>query len=134
MAEPVHQHRVGLVLRVAALTGCRYELAQHVDIAREAGVSDATMRAVIEQDGQLTEAERLLVACADAVIESGAIEEPLWRDLAVAYEERVWDSNGTHNRVIRMPSGPAVVPCITLKRASVDKPPDTSRRATSTSG
>ncbi len=32
-----------------------------------------------------------------------------YADLAVAYEERVWSSNGTSNRVIRMPSGPAVV-------------------------
>ena len=32
-----------------------------------------------------------------------------YADLAVAYEERVWSSNGTANRVTRMPSGPAVV-------------------------
>lgn len=32
-----------------------------------------------------------------------------YADLAVEYEERVWDSNGTNNRVLRMPSGPAVV-------------------------
>jgi acyl-CoA reductase-like NAD-dependent aldehyde dehydrogenase len=32
-----------------------------------------------------------------------------YADLAVAYEERAWSSNGTANRVIRMPSGPAVV-------------------------
>jgi acyl-CoA reductase-like NAD-dependent aldehyde dehydrogenase len=32
-----------------------------------------------------------------------------YADLAVAYEERSWSSNGTANRVIRMPSGPAVV-------------------------
>ncbi len=32
-----------------------------------------------------------------------------YADLAVAYEERAWSSNGTENRVIRMPSGPAVV-------------------------
>jgi len=32
-----------------------------------------------------------------------------YADLAAAYEERVWSSNGTANRVIRMPSGPAVV-------------------------
>lgn len=32
-----------------------------------------------------------------------------YADLAVEYEERVWESNGTHNRVLRMASGPAVV-------------------------
>jgi len=30
-----------------------------------------------------------------------------YADLAEAHQERVWDSNGTHNRVVRMPSGPA---------------------------
>lgn len=32
-----------------------------------------------------------------------------YADLAAEYEERVWDSNGTHNTVIRMPAGPAVI-------------------------
>ena len=33
----------------------------------------------------------------------------VYGELATQYEERVWDSNGTHNRVIRMPAGPAVI-------------------------
>jgi betaine-aldehyde dehydrogenase/5-carboxymethyl-2-hydroxymuconic-semialdehyde dehydrogenase len=32
-----------------------------------------------------------------------------YADLASRYEERSWSSNGTANRVVRMPSGPAVV-------------------------
>jgi betaine-aldehyde dehydrogenase/5-carboxymethyl-2-hydroxymuconic-semialdehyde dehydrogenase len=32
-----------------------------------------------------------------------------YADLAAGYEERVWSSNGTANRVVRMPGGPAVV-------------------------
>jgi betaine-aldehyde dehydrogenase/5-carboxymethyl-2-hydroxymuconic-semialdehyde dehydrogenase len=32
-----------------------------------------------------------------------------YADLAAGYEERAWDSNGTHNTVIRMPAGPAVI-------------------------
>ena len=43
------------------------------------------------------------------LIHRGARNYRSYADLAVAYEERVWDSNGTHNRVLRMPSGPAVV-------------------------
>ncbi len=43
------------------------------------------------------------------LINRGARNYRSYADLAAAYEERVWDSNGTHNRVIRMPSGPAVV-------------------------
>jgi betaine-aldehyde dehydrogenase/5-carboxymethyl-2-hydroxymuconic-semialdehyde dehydrogenase len=43
------------------------------------------------------------------VIARGARNFRAYADLAVAHEERVWESNGTRNRVIRMPSGPAVV-------------------------
>jgi 5-carboxymethyl-2-hydroxymuconic-semialdehyde dehydrogenase len=43
------------------------------------------------------------------VISRGARNFRAYADLAVAYEERRWESNGTRNRVLRMPSGPAVV-------------------------
>ncbi len=43
------------------------------------------------------------------VINRGARNYRSYADLAVAYEERDWRSNGTWNRVQRMPAGPAVV-------------------------
>jgi len=43
------------------------------------------------------------------VIARGARNFRAYADLAVAHEERVWASNGTANRVIRRPAGPAVV-------------------------
>jgi betaine-aldehyde dehydrogenase/5-carboxymethyl-2-hydroxymuconic-semialdehyde dehydrogenase len=43
------------------------------------------------------------------VIARGARNFRAYADLAVAYEERAWSSNATANRVVRMPSGPAVV-------------------------
>jgi betaine-aldehyde dehydrogenase/5-carboxymethyl-2-hydroxymuconic-semialdehyde dehydrogenase len=43
------------------------------------------------------------------VIPRGARNYRAYADLAVAYEERSWSSNGTANRVVRMPAGPAVV-------------------------
>ena len=43
------------------------------------------------------------------VIARGARNFRAYADLAGAYEERTWESNGTRNRVLRMPSGPAVV-------------------------
>ena len=43
------------------------------------------------------------------VIARGARNFRAYADLAAAYEERAWSSNGTANRVLRMPSGPAVV-------------------------
>lgn len=43
------------------------------------------------------------------VIGRGARNFRAYADLSTAYVERDWDSNGTRNRVIRSPSGPAVV-------------------------
>ena len=43
------------------------------------------------------------------VISRGARNYRAYADLAQAYEERDWRSNGTWNRVLRMPSGPAAV-------------------------
>jgi acyl-CoA reductase-like NAD-dependent aldehyde dehydrogenase len=43
------------------------------------------------------------------VINRGARNYRSYADLAEGYEERVWSSNGTLNRVVRMPSGPAAV-------------------------
>ena len=43
------------------------------------------------------------------VIPRGARNYRSYADLAVAYEERDWRSNGTWNRVQRMPAGPAAV-------------------------
>jgi len=43
------------------------------------------------------------------VIGRGARNYRSYADLAAGYEERTWSSNGTANRVIRMPSGPAAV-------------------------
>ena len=43
------------------------------------------------------------------VIPRGARNFRAYAELATEYQERVWDSNGTHNRVLRMPAGPAVI-------------------------
>jgi betaine-aldehyde dehydrogenase/5-carboxymethyl-2-hydroxymuconic-semialdehyde dehydrogenase len=43
------------------------------------------------------------------LVNRGARNYRTYADLAVAYEERAWSSQGTANRVLRMPSGPAVV-------------------------
>lgn len=43
------------------------------------------------------------------VLSRGARNFRAYADLSVQYEERVWDSNGTANRVMRMPAGPTVV-------------------------
>ncbi|MEQ1874389.1 MAG: aldehyde dehydrogenase [Ilumatobacteraceae bacterium] len=43
------------------------------------------------------------------VLSRGARNFRAYADLATQYEERVWESNGTTNRVMRMPAGPTVV-------------------------
>ncbi len=43
------------------------------------------------------------------VISRGARNFRAYAELAAAHEERAWSSNGTDNRVVRRPSGPAVV-------------------------
>ena len=43
------------------------------------------------------------------VLARGARNFRAYADLAEQYQERVWSSNGTANRVIRMPAGPTVV-------------------------
>jgi acyl-CoA reductase-like NAD-dependent aldehyde dehydrogenase len=43
------------------------------------------------------------------VVPRGARNFRTYADLAESYEERVWSSNGTTNRVVRMPAGPVAV-------------------------
>jgi acyl-CoA reductase-like NAD-dependent aldehyde dehydrogenase len=43
------------------------------------------------------------------LVPRGAANFRNYADLAIEHEERVWDSKGTHNTVIRMPAGPAVI-------------------------
>jgi acyl-CoA reductase-like NAD-dependent aldehyde dehydrogenase len=51
----------------------------------------------------------LLRSLRERVIARGARNFRSYADLAVGYEERDWRSNGTWNRVQRMPAGPAAV-------------------------
>jgi betaine-aldehyde dehydrogenase/5-carboxymethyl-2-hydroxymuconic-semialdehyde dehydrogenase len=51
----------------------------------------------------------LLESLRARVISRGARNYRAYAELAADYAERVWSSNGTLNRVIRMPAGPAVV-------------------------
>ena len=67
-----------------------------------------------ESVGALAEIEcldmaMLLESLQKRVISRGARNFRAYADLAEAYGERVWSSNGTDNRVERMPAGPAVV-------------------------
>ena len=58
---------------------------------------------------ECTDMAMLLRSLRARVIPRGARNYRAYADLAVAYEERDWRSNGTWNRVQRLPSGPAAV-------------------------
>jgi len=51
----------------------------------------------------------LLESLQQRVIARGALNFRAYADLAESYTERTWCSNGTDNRVERMPAGPAVI-------------------------
>ena len=80
--------RAGYLHRLAEL------IDEHSDMIAEVECRDMAML------------ERSLKA---RVIGRGARNYRAYADLCVAYAERVWESNGTVNRVVRNPSGPAVV-------------------------
>ena len=79
--------------------------AEHLH--RLADLIDANVAAIAAVE--CADMAMLLRSLEARVIPRGARNFRAYADLAAAYEERVWSSNGTANRVIRMPSGPAVV-------------------------
>ncbi len=78
-----------------------------VYLRRLADLVDANVEPLAE--AECLDMAMLLRSLKARVIGRGARNFRAYADLAEAYSERVWDSNGTHNRVLRMPSGPAVV-------------------------
>lgn len=79
--------------------------AEHLHRLADAIEAHAEELAIVE----CTDMAMLLRSLRARLISRCARNFRTYADLAAAYEERVWDSNGTHNRVVRMPSGPAVV-------------------------
>jgi alkylhydroperoxidase family enzyme len=78
-----------LVLRVAARTGSRYEYAQHLSIAREAGLDDHTIAAAMLQPDAFTPspADSFLLAVADRYLESGNLHDGEWAQLRARFSE-----------------------------------------------
>jgi 4-carboxymuconolactone decarboxylase len=80
--------REAVILRVAARTGCRYELAQHLPIARDAGLDDDAILAIVGQRATAKPEPRheLLMSVTDELLDRGAISDGRWSDLAEQYE------------------------------------------------
>jgi 4-carboxymuconolactone decarboxylase len=80
--------REAVVLRVATRTNCRYEIAQHVPIARDAGLDGDTILAILGQRtaAQLGERQELLMSVTDELLAEGTISDARWTALAEQYE------------------------------------------------
>jgi AhpD family alkylhydroperoxidase len=65
------------ILRVAALSGCEYEVRMHVPIAREVGVADEAIEAAIQIDGLLGGVPGLVLDAAAAATHSCSLSATL---------------------------------------------------------
>jgi acyl-CoA reductase-like NAD-dependent aldehyde dehydrogenase len=120
--SPIDQSLLAEVSRAGAEEVDRAVRAAHDAFPAWAALGPAGRAPYLHRLADLIDAsvERLAaVECADMamllrslrarVIHRGARNYRAYADLAVAYEERDWRSNGTWNRVQRMPAGPAAV-------------------------
>jgi acyl-CoA reductase-like NAD-dependent aldehyde dehydrogenase len=120
--SPIDQSVLAHVARAGADEVDRAVRAAHDAFPAWAALGPAGRAPYLRRLADLIDAnvERLAaVECADMamllrslrarVIGRGARNYRAYADLAVAYEERDWRSNGTWNRVQRMPAGPAAV-------------------------
>ena len=72
-----------LVLRVAALSRCRYEWAQHVIIGLDVGLDQAEIRTIATgPEGHTWPGpDRALLRAVDELLAEGAITDPTWSEL-----------------------------------------------------
>lgn len=75
-----------VILRVAWRTGCAYELAQHIPIARRAGLDDAEITAITGTDSDaLPVADRVLITLADAIEQDVAVDDGTYASMAARW-------------------------------------------------
>jgi betaine-aldehyde dehydrogenase/5-carboxymethyl-2-hydroxymuconic-semialdehyde dehydrogenase len=121
-SSPIDERTLAEVSRAGPEEVDRAVLAAHDAFPAWSGLGTAGRAEHLRRLGDLIDAnvDRLAtVECEDMamllrslrarVISRGARNYRAYADLAVAYEERDWRSNGTWNRVQRMPAGPAAV-------------------------
>ncbi|WP_167042294.1 carboxymuconolactone decarboxylase family protein [Salinibacterium sp. ZJ454] len=78
-----------VILRVAATIRSRYELGQHIPMAQDAGVADATITsllAVSAGTASLSRSDAILVRFTDALLAEGDVDSETWRALALGRE------------------------------------------------
>jgi alkylhydroperoxidase family enzyme len=84
---PKRDHEI-LALRVASNCNSGFEWVEHVEYARNAGLSDIEIEAIPEaiENGRWTEAEQALLRAADELHESDDVTDATWTVLAQHYE------------------------------------------------
>jgi 4-carboxymuconolactone decarboxylase len=79
-----------LILRVGWRTRCRYQWAQHVQMARAAGLTPAQIEAV--PDGAAaelwTERDRDILRATDQLVADNVIDDATWERLAAHFDDR----------------------------------------------
>lgn len=87
---PIRDREI-LILRTGFLCGAEYEWAQHVRIAREAGVGDAEISCIMAGMG-LSAHEDCLLAAASELWRASTISDEIWQDLSKRYtQEQLMD-------------------------------------------
>jgi alkylhydroperoxidase family enzyme len=89
-SAPSARQRELLVLRVATLRRCDYEWAQHVILAKDAGIRDEEVTRVAEGPGApgWPPVERALLQAVDEMLGDGAISGATWGVLAREFDEQ----------------------------------------------
>lgn len=79
-----------LILRVGHRTGCRYQWAQHVGMARAAGLEPEQIAALRDgaDTGTWSERDRDILLAADQLVDGHTIDDALWERLAGRFDER----------------------------------------------
>ncbi|MFV2175248.1 carboxymuconolactone decarboxylase family protein [Actinomadura sp. LOL_016] len=79
-----------LILRVGLRTGCRYQWAQHVGMARTAGLTPEQLAAVAEgaEGGIWTDRDRDILRATDQLVDGHAIDDATWTRLAARFDDR----------------------------------------------
>lgn len=78
-----------VILRVGKRADAAYELGQHLPLARDAGLADATIDAALADPpgDALSASERELVDFTDRLLDTGDVDDATWAALSGRYDE-----------------------------------------------